>query len=54
MIRKAADGNWIDEDYEIERTFEVAQDAPQWLQDDYAAHFVLLRKRSLQAGEQKG
>jgi hypothetical protein len=45
MIRKAADGNWIDQDYELERAFEVAKDAPQWLQDDYAAHFMLLRKK---------
>jgi hypothetical protein len=45
MIRKAPDGNWIDQDYELERAFEVAKDAPQWLQDDYAAHFMLLRKK---------
>jgi len=45
MIRKAADGGWIDDDYQLERTFDVPKDVPQWLQDDYAAHFMLLRKK---------
>ncbi len=57
-IREAQDGIWIDEDYKEERTFEVSKDAPQWLKDDYAARFILLKKKSPappgETGEHRG
>jgi hypothetical protein len=44
-LRDPKHGGWIDRDYEVERTFETAKDAPQWIKDDYAARFILLRKK---------
>jgi len=51
-IKKAENGSWIDQDYHIDRTFDVPDDAPQWLQEDYAAHFILLKKNPGNSGKE--
>lgn len=50
-IRNAPDGRWINEAYHLERAFAVASDEPLWLQEDYAAHFLLFRKNAGAAGD---
>ncbi len=49
-IRKAPDGGWLDRDYRLDREFAVPASEPAWLQEDFAAHFLLFKKIAKREG----